>query len=413
MAITVNLEELEELAADSDIVSIHEEGELQLGLQNSVPLVGMPAANDLNGSGAGWAVAVLDTGIAYEHGFIGADRIIGAACFSTPFTAPPTSAVSSFASLCPNGGATQFGGNAGINCTIAGQNCAHGTHVAGIAAGNWIGSLPGGNPPPSGVAKQSNIYAVQVFRRRTSNPADNALSAADGDMLAALADIRARVQEGSLRVAAINISIWDQGQQETGNNCDGLARATPFRNVIADLRTLGVATVIITGNGSQTNRVAFPGCVGNSISVSSTTIGDAVAADANLSGAARLFAPGVNINSSVPGTPPFRTMSGTSMAAPHVAGAFAALRSALPCDFNDVGRLEGGLMDSGVNVADGRPACPGGAGCPAGMTRPAGSINRNRIRVDLAINRLRIRFNLSGQCVPWIQVPQLLLLPTL
>ena len=173
LAITVNLSDLEALANDSVVVSIHEEGELHPGLQNSVPIIGAPAAYDFdyNSRGWPWAVAILDTGVQYDHPFIGS-RITGAACFST--------ASPGFATLCPNGTNTQAGGNAGTNCGIAG--CAHGTHVAGIAAGNRAAGTPS-----NGVARLGWIYAVQVFRRNTG---DNSLSAADGDLLAALADIR-------------------------------------------------------------------------------------------------------------------------------------------------------------------------------------------------------------------------------
>jgi hypothetical protein len=388
MAITVNLAELEALAKDSAVVRIHEEGELFPGLQNSVPLIGMPAARAFheNASGSIFAVAIVDTGVEYNHIFIGGNRILGATCFST--------ADANFATLCPNGANTQTGGNAGINCGIAG--CFHGTHVAGIAAGN----RPTGNPR-SGVAMKSDIFAVQVFRRRI---ADNRLSAADLDMVVALENIRDRVRNDGARIASVNLSIWDDGAQFPGN-CDGQPRAAPFVTVIRELRGLGVATVIISGNGSLTDQSAFPGCIGNVITVSSADNANVVANDANVSGSVDLFAPGVNINSSVPGGI-FNQVSGTSMAAPHVAGAIAAIRSA--CPGLPLADIEREIINAGPPITDNRPACTGAAAC-GGVTRPAGSFTRRRLQVDVYLQSLRLRF--PHHCViPSPQIPQLLLL---
>src|SRR5262249_46598932 len=69
MAMTVNRTELEALAADSGVVSIHEDGELRPVLQDSVPLIGMGTAYSLGATGANMLVAILDTGVEYDHVF--------------------------------------------------------------------------------------------------------------------------------------------------------------------------------------------------------------------------------------------------------------------------------------------------------------------------------------------------------
>jgi subtilisin family serine protease len=388
MAMTVTLPELEALAADDNVVSIHEDGDLQPGLADSVPLIGMPTAYTLDATGANTTVAILDTGVEYGHVFL-TPRVTGAACFSTAETG--STAATSFASLCPSGQNTEFGGNAGINCPWNG--CDHGTHVAGIAAG-WQAN----GTPPNGVAKSANIFAVQVFRRRLS---DNLIRVKDSDMLAALADLRDRVNAGvEPGLVAINMSLGDPDLQ-VSTNCDTDPRAMPFKPVIDDLRGMGVATVISPGNEHQTNQSTFPGCISSAVTVSATTKNDVIPDYADMSTVVDLLAPGGDssggvgdINSSIPGGF-YQRKAGTSMAAPHVTGAFAALRSACPGLTNTVNLatvvdlLEFYLKNSGLSITDNRPACPGGAGCPAGLTRPAGSLTKPRIRVDQAIQAMR------------------------
>src|SRR5262249_41817690 len=151
------------------------------------------------------------------------------------------------------------------------------------------------------------------------------------------------------KIAAINMSIWDSGFQVSGN-CDATARAAPFKTVIDALRAAGTATVIISGNGSQKTLSAFPGCISSAVTLSSTSKSDIVATDANVSDIVDLFAPGVSITSSVPPTPTFTTLSGTSMAAPHVTGAFAAIRSA--CPSASVDQIENALKNTGTTITD-------------------------------------------------------------
>jgi hypothetical protein len=369
MAMTVSMAELEVLAADSNVISIHEDGELQPGLADSIPLIGMPAAYSIGATGLGRGVAILDTGVEYGHVFL-TPRVTQATCFST--------ADANFATLCPNGQNFQAGGTAGIPCNVAGQLCQHGTHVAGIAAGDRASGSP-----LNGVSHLSTIFAIQVFRRRLS---DNALSASDSDMIAALNDLRGRIEGGeAAQVVAINLSIWDSGLQVTGSNCDTNARAVPFKAAVDALRADGVATVIISGNGSQTNQSAFPGCISSAITVSASTKTDVIANYANMSDAVDLLAPGGDggtvdagdITSSVTGGA-FAGLSGTSQAAPHVTGAFAALRSACPnLPSPQVDWIEGALINTGLSITD---------------TRAGGTISRTRIRVDQALRNLRGTF---------------------
>src|SRR5262249_30730983 len=147
-------------------------------------------------------------------------------------------------------------------------------------------------------------------------------------------------------------------------------RGAPFKTVIDSLRARNVATVIAAGNDSQTNATSFPGCVSSAVTVTNSTKGDVISPSSDMSTATDLVAPGTSILSSVPGNG-FAYMTGTSMPAPHVTGAFAAIRSA--CTTATVDRIENALKSSGTPITDNR----GGTG----WTKP-------RIRVDLALQQL-------------------------
>jgi subtilisin family serine protease len=66
-------------------------------------------------------VAVLDTGVDKTHPFL-SGKVVEEACYSA-------------GGNCPNGATSEVGSGAGVQCTYAAAACRHGTHVAGIAAG--------------------------------------------------------------------------------------------------------------------------------------------------------------------------------------------------------------------------------------------------------------------------------------
>src|SRR5262245_6345730 len=83
MALNVTQSELAVLSADDTVVSIHEDGQMQPILQDSVPLIQMTGASGAyskGATGAGYMVAVFDTGVEYAHQFI-TPRITNATCF--------------------------------------------------------------------------------------------------------------------------------------------------------------------------------------------------------------------------------------------------------------------------------------------------------------------------------------------
>ena len=122
-------------------------------LFDSVPLIGADQAWAAGFDGAGQTVAVIDSGVDSAHSFL-AGKVVEEACYST------TSGLQS-TTLCPNGAAEQIGPGAAVNCPLEIEGCWHGTHVAGIVAGDGT-SL---DLPIFGVGRGASIMAVQVFSR--------------------------------------------------------------------------------------------------------------------------------------------------------------------------------------------------------------------------------------------------------
>jgi subtilisin family serine protease len=263
-------------------------------LAQSVPLVQGPQAWSAGFDGTGWSVAILDTGVDKNHSFL-SGKVVEEACYS-------------FNNSCPNGSTSQVGPGAGVPCPYAPADCSHGTHVAGIAAGTSASF--------SGVGKGASVIAVQVFSQFSCGGSPCAL-ATTGDIMLGLE--RVYDLRNTRQIAAANMSLGG-GQYFSQSACD--AAWPGVKSVIDNLRSVGIATVISSGNNGFTDSLSGPGCISTAVSVGSTTKSDTVSSFSNSATFLSLLAPGQSINSSVPGGG-FAFFSGTSMAAPHVTGAWS------------------------------------------------------------------------------------------
>jgi subtilisin family serine protease len=169
----------------------------------------------------------------------------------------------------------------------------HGTHVAGTVGGTAYG-----------VAKGVRLVAVRVLDCEGSGTTEQVVAGIDW------------VTANAVKPAVANMSL--------GGGAD-----TALDNAVRRSITAGVSYAIAAGNGFL-GIIALDACtqsparVAEALTVSATDSSDRKASWANRGTCVDVFAPGINIpstwNTSNTAT---NTISGTSMAAPHVAGAAA------------------------------------------------------------------------------------------
>lgn len=198
---------------------------------------------------------------------------------------------------------TQFGGRAtsgydAVDGSLPAADCnGHGTHVAGTVGGSTYG-----------VAKGVNLVAVRVL--------DCAGSGTTTGVIAGIDWVTANHAAGAPAVA--NMSLG--GSAST-------ALDTAVKNSIAD----GVTYAIAAGNNNKRACNYSPARVPEAITVGATTNTDARASYSNYGTCLDIFAPGSSITSAwYTSTTATNTISGTSMATPHVAGAAALYLQANP-----------------------------------------------------------------------------------
>ena len=188
-------------------------------------------------------------------------------------------------------GHTEFTGRMGngydaVTSGGAANDCnGHGSHVAGTVGGTTYG-----------VAKQVTLHPVRVL--------DCAGSGTNAGVIAGMD----WVANNHVKPAVANMSL-------------GGGASTATDDAVNRMHNAGVTVVVAAGNENQNACNVSPARAANAITVGSTTNTDARSSFSNYGTCVDVFAPGSNITSAwYTSTSATNTISGTSMASPHVAG---------------------------------------------------------------------------------------------
>ena len=366
IAIQAGAEEIEILSQDPNVISIEEETPDEGLLSESVPHIDGDLAHLQGYSGAGQTVVVIDSGVKTDHEFF-AGKIISEACYSGAFGG----------SLCPDSARFSTAPGSSMDCpeTSAIGGCGHGTHVAGIAVGS--------SDSLSGVAKDANLIAIKTASVVITENGPTVKHFPSDYVQALMRVDELNTEHPEYHIAAVNLSI---GGGSFIGTCDDVFNGM-IKAAVDTLRAKGIATIASAGNSQVTettiddegvtthpnwNSMSRPACISSVISVGNTVdtdtdtnflndieyLTDEVWGGSKVSSFTDLLAPGVDITSAVTNsTTSYGEKYGTSMSAPHVAGAFAVLRSKIPDTPADsaVDTILKVLKETGLQITDQRP----------------------------------------------------------
>lgn len=233
---------------------------------------GLDGSYDDGNAGGNTHVYVLDTGVRTSHGDFGGRAFPALDMYYPGSTGQPTV------------------------CDSTKENCAadrqgHGTHCAGTIAGNAFG-----------VARNAKIHAVKVLSDQGSGSYSGIISALDW------------VRRSALRPAVVSMSLGGRGNPPL------------MKSAMDRVFEAHITTVVAAGNSNRDASGYTPAHVPSAITVAASDSNDRRASFSNYGTTVDIYAPGKSITSAWKGSDTdTKTISGTSMACPHVAGIAALI----------------------------------------------------------------------------------------
>ncbi|MBT4352824.1 S8 family serine peptidase [archaeon] len=297
----VNQDGLNELLNNPNVLKIEIGEKLKTMLDISAPIINSSSFWDINISNSTInaskeTICVIDTGINYTHAALGG-------CLG------PTCKVLGGINYCVDD-------DCSTENSDPDDNYGHGTHVAGIIAST--------DTQFRGVAYGSNLISMKVLNSTGgANDFTDLLRAVDWCV----------ANKNTYNISVITMSL---GTSTTyPDACD--SSYTAFTTAVNEALDQNILVIAASGNSGNETGISWPACITNVTSIGASNDVDSVPSFSNGGPLLDLYAPGENINSTIITNPKsgilsscgtdkdFCELDGTSMAAPHVAGAAALL----------------------------------------------------------------------------------------
>lgn len=185
----------------------------------------------------------------------------------------------------------------------------HGTHCSGTVAGKKFG-----------VAKKANVYAVKVLRSNGSGSMSDVVKGVEWAATSHIANVKAAKQgkKKGFKGSTANMSL-------------GGGKSVTLDAAVNAAVEAGMHFAVAAGNDNADSCHYSPASAENAVTVGASTLADERAYFSNYGRCNDIFAPGLDITSTWIGSKyALNTISGTSMASPHIAGLLAYFLSLQP-----------------------------------------------------------------------------------
>lgn len=190
------------------------------------------------------------------------------------------------------------------------DNNGHGTHCSGTVAGKKYG-----------VAKKANVYAVKVLKSNGSGTMSDVVKGVEWAALTHVDKVKAAKKgkgKKGFKGSAANMSL-------------GGGKSVTLDLAVNAAVDAGIHFAVAAGNDNLDSCNYSPAAAEKAVTVGASTLADERAYFSNFGKCNDIFAPGLNILSTWKGSDTaVNTISGTSMASPHIAGLLAYFLSLQP-----------------------------------------------------------------------------------